>query len=76
MNLHRVFHLHCFLALFAAASCGKDSPTGPTGPANVVVTPGAVILTAIGQSAQLDAQVQYETGGRDLVGTHGGLEEP
>jgi len=43
-------------------SCGKDSPTGPAGPANVVVTPNTVTLTAIGQSVQLDAQVQYEAG--------------
>ena len=62
MNLPRVFHLYSFLALFAAASCGKDSPTGPTGPANVVVTPDTVTLSAIGQTVQLDAQVQYEAG--------------
>jgi hypothetical protein len=28
----------------------------------VVVSPAAVTLTAIGQSVQLDAQVQYEAG--------------
>ena len=62
MNLPRYYHLYCLLAFLMVASCGKDSPTGPTGPANVVVTPDAVTLTAIGQTAQLDAQVQYEAG--------------
>ena len=50
------------LALFAVTSCGKDSPTGPAGPSKVVVTPNAVILTAIGQTVQLDVQVQFEAG--------------
>lgn len=55
-------HLFCLLALFALVSCGKDGPTRSTGPANVVVTPKTVTLTAIGQSVQLDAQVQDEAG--------------
>ncbi|MYG86867.1 MAG: Ig-like domain-containing protein, partial [Gemmatimonadetes bacterium] len=54
--------LFCLLALLVVTSCGKDSPTGPAGPANVVVTPNTVTLTAIGQTVQLDAKVQYEAG--------------
>ena len=68
-------HLFCFLALFALASCGKDGPTRSTGPAKVVVTPNTVTLTAIGQSVQLDAQVQDEAGAT-LSGAGGGVVEP
>ncbi len=55
-------HILFLLALFALVSCGKDGPTWSTSPANMVVTPKTVTLTAIGQSVQLDAQVQDEAG--------------
>ena len=64
-------HILFLLALFALVSCGKDGPTSSTGPANVVVTPNEVTLTAIGQSVQLAAQVLDKTGaalsGHDVV---------
>ena len=55
-------YLFFLVALITLVSCGKDSPTRSTGPANVVVTPSEVTLTSIGQSVQLVAQVQDEAG--------------
>ena len=68
-------HVFFLLALFALASCGKVGPTRSTGPAKVIVTPNTVTLTSIGQSVQLDAQVQDEAGAI-LSGHDGGLVEP
>ncbi|MCY3712750.1 MAG: Ig-like domain-containing protein [Gemmatimonadetes bacterium] len=53
------------LSLFALTACGKDSPTEPEPtepppapvPTRIVVAPSSVTLDAIGQSAELTAQV-------------------
>ena len=55
----------CFL--FGMTACGKDNPTGPTGPDRVVVSPASAKLTAIGQTVQIDAQLQ-DGNGQTLTG--------
>ncbi len=47
------------LAMLALTACGKESPTEPTSqvPTNINLSPNNIVLTAIGQSTQINATV-------------------